>query len=188
MLEKAEIRAKYRRLRESFVASRPKGELESRLAAQLDRVLGQSGVWIGYRKAGSEADPSLAIQKHSKNKWAYPRVEGLQLRFFIPKDDSAWVKGSWGIMEPDPSKSKEIDLNDTAGVLVPGVVFDKKGGRVGSGKGFYDRALSHYRGVKVGVAYSVQIADELPREIHDVTMNHVVTELEIFSCEERVYS
>ena len=177
MLAKSEIRAKFRRLRDSFVANARPGELERSLSEQLSKVFGGTGdLWAGYQKASTEADPALAIQA-SQKKWAYPKVEGENIRFFVPSREDAWVKSSWGILEPDPKNSNEIQINDASGVLVPGLAFDRNGSRVGSGKGFYDRALKNYRGVKVGVSLSVQVSSEpLPREAFDVAMDYVVTE------------
>lgn len=190
MLAKSEVRAKYRRLRDSFVGSARPGELEQGLARQLQKVLTatvpgsvpNSALWIGYQKASTEADPSQAIQTSLNKKWAYPKVEGENLRFFVPRNDRAWVKSSWGIMEPDPASSNEIQIEDATGVLVPGLVFDRNGGRIGSGKGFYDRALKNYQGVKVGVALSVQVSDSpLPCEPFDVAMDVVVTEQSVIA-------
>jgi 5-formyltetrahydrofolate cyclo-ligase len=159
--------------------------LEQALSRQLLSVCGIGDLWVGYQKTSTEADPSVAIQNCQKN-WAYPKVEGESLRFFVPQNERSWVKSSWGILEPDPQLSKEINIEDASGVLVPGTAFDRNGGRVGSGKGFYDRALKNYQGVKVGVALSVQISDdELPREAFDVPMDIVVTEKAVIVVKER---
>ena len=63
--------------------------------------------------------------------------------------------------------------------LVPGIAFDRSGNRLGRGKGFYDRLLEGADGVKIGVAYDCQIADAIPSDIHDVSMDYVVTESQI---------
>ncbi|MEQ1877124.1 MAG: 5-formyltetrahydrofolate cyclo-ligase [Bdellovibrionia bacterium] len=184
MLAKSEVRAKFRRLRDEFVGAARPGELEQALATQLAKVLTAAGpstlpnsqTWVGYQRTSTEADPSVGIKKSNRN-WAYPKVDGDDLRFFVPRDERAWVKSSWGILEPDPSQSDEIQIEDASGVLVPGLVFDRNGTRIGSGKGFYDRALKNYQGVKVGVALSVQVSDKpLPSEPFDVAMDVVVTE------------
>ena len=63
--------------------------------------------------------------------------------------------------------------------LVPGIAFDRSGNRLGRGKGFYDMLLEGADGVKIGVAYDCQIADAIPSELHDVSMDYVVTESQI---------
>lgn len=82
--------------------------------------------------------------------------------------------GAYGILEPQgetPFSAADIDL-----VIVPGVAFTLSGGRLGRGKGYYDRYLSRvdFRGYKVGVCYPHQIVDFLPVEEHDVLMDWVV--------------
>jgi 5-formyltetrahydrofolate cyclo-ligase len=109
--------------------------------------------------------------------------------FYEPKESSKtglgqggtrWLKNSWGIWEPDPETAEKIDLNDCVGVLVPGVAFDRAGHRLGYGKGFYDRALATFRGLKVGVGFSMQVTSEtLPFDATDILMDLIVTDREI---------
>ena len=67
--------------------------------------------------------------------------------------------------------------------LVPGLVFDSKGGRLGRGKGYYDQALEHRRNsLKIGLAFEMQIIDEVPCDDHDVKLDFIVTEERIINC------
>ena len=68
---------------------------------------------------------------------------------------------------------KEIDL-----IIVPGVAFDRRGGRTGHGKGYYDKLLEHARldTPLVALAFECQMFDEIPMQEHDVFMDKVVTE------------
>ena len=62
-------------------------------------------------------------------------------------------------------------------VFVPGVAFDRKGSRLGMGKGYYDRFLPELKAIKIGIGLSAQIADfDLPVEEHDVALDYIVTE------------
>lgn len=87
------------------------------------------------------------------------------------------VEGPWRIMEPDSEETAtatELDL-----IVIPGVAFDRTGARLGHGGGHYDRVLARTAGdvpLKVGLAFSWQIVDRLPRGAHDVPMDLVVTE------------
>jgi 5-formyltetrahydrofolate cyclo-ligase len=139
--------------------------------------------WIGYKAFRNEADPSQAIFEASPFiRWVYPRVlSQTQLEFLEPTaSDALWMKSSWGIWEPSPQTSEKVSLENCVGVLVPGVAFDRKGFRLGYGKGHYDRALAGYKGLKVGVAFSHLISEsDLPHEGLDIPMDYVVTDSEI---------
>ncbi len=95
--------------------------------------------------------------------------------------------GRYGVPEP-PEGAKRVSLARSAVVVVPGVAFDRRGGRLGRGQGFYDRALRAARGEPrgegagpfvVGLAVSSQLLEEVPVESHDESMDAVVTEREI---------
>jgi 5-formyltetrahydrofolate cyclo-ligase len=91
--------------------------------------------------------------------------------------DRDLVEGTFGILEPREELrgiegEPEPDL-----ILVPGVAFDERGGRVGRGKGFYDRFLEGRDAVKVGIAFEAQILrKKLPLEAHDQLLDGLVTE------------
>ena len=61
-------------------------------------------------------------------------------------------------------------------MVVPSVAYDRKGNRLGRGKGFYDRFLKSTAAVKIGVGYEFQLFDELPTEPHDVGMDVIITQ------------
>lgn len=69
-------------------------------------------------------------------------------------------------------------------VLVPGVAFDARGGRLGRGAGFYDRFLSRpeCRAVKIGVGFETHVVSRVPMEGHDVAMDELATERGIVVC------
>ena len=61
-------------------------------------------------------------------------------------------------------------------MIIPGVAFDREGGRLGFGKGCYDAFLGSIDTFKVGLCYGVQLVDEVPTEEHDIKMDMIVTE------------
>ncbi len=139
-------------------------------------------LWVGSRGFNWEADPQGAILESAPYiNWAFPRIVEGSLSFFIPPAENAlWTKNAWGIWEPDIHQSEQVSIDKCVGVLVPGVAFDRFGHRLGYGKGFYDRALSSYNGLKAGVGFSMQVIEEaLPQEAFDVAMNFIVTDKEI---------
>jgi 5-formyltetrahydrofolate cyclo-ligase len=84
------------------------------------------------------------------------------------------VRGHFGIHEP-AAHCAGRELNRFDLVLVPGVAFDLRGGRLGRGKGFYDQLLARVRGTTCGVAFDEQIAAGIPVEPHDVRLNCLLT-------------
>lgn len=135
------------------------------------------GVAATYAALPDEVDPE-GLQAHKPQwKFAYPKVEGQDLRFFVPNQPSEMVVGGFGIKEPVPARSQEVSLSQCAVVLVPGVAFDRQGARLGYGKGFYDRALVSTKALKVGIGFAVQVSSEsLPVASTDVRMDWIVTE------------
>lgn len=83
------------------------------------------------------------------------------------------VPGYRGILEP---QGEAVPQNAIDVVMVPGVGFDRRGGRMGYGAGWYDRTLAGYSGWCIGVAFAMQVVDCLPIQAHDRLMNDVVTE------------
>jgi len=107
--------------------------------------------------------------------FVFPRVEGSSINFYPVSSLNDLKRGSFGIMEPingnkvDPLK---IDL-----VLVPGVVFDISGFRLGYGKGYFDRLIKGYPSMTtMGVCFEDFLVDALPRDPWDTQVDYIVTE------------
>lgn len=108
----------------------------------------------------------------------YPRVTGQGLEFVEAKGHAALVPGAFGILEPAGCRVVPVATLDL--IVVPGVAFDLQGGRLGYGKGFYDRALHRRGGGRlVGLCFEFQLVDQLPTETHDILMDLVITERRI---------
>jgi len=84
------------------------------------------------------------------------------------------VAGKFGVREP-ASSCAEIPLDRFNLILVPGLVFDLGGHRLGRGRGFYDRLLQMVSGIKCGVAYDFQLLENIPTEPHDAKVDFVLT-------------
>ena len=92
----------------------------------------------------------------------------------VKKSNGEHKIGKYGIIEVNSDivfNYNEIDI-----VLVPGVAFDKRGNRIGFGKGYYDRLLKKIGGVKIGLAYEFQIVPEFEKEAHDEGLDYICTE------------
>ncbi len=86
--------------------------------------------------------------------------------------------GPFGIMEPNPSKRKPRDVSRADMVVVPGIVWDVYGHRIGWGRGYYDRVLKKLwkETPSIGLAFDLQLIDEIPREQFDLPVKILVTE------------
>ncbi|MBN1670137.1 MAG: 5-formyltetrahydrofolate cyclo-ligase [Kiritimatiellae bacterium] len=81
---------------------------------------------------------------------------------------------------PEPSDKAWAPVDRVEFVVVPGVAFDRSGTRLGRGGGHYDRLLAECPGFKAGVAFEFQVLHEIPRAPHDVRMDAVVTEANVY--------
>jgi 5-formyltetrahydrofolate cyclo-ligase len=111
-----------------------------------------------------------------------PRTEeehaGKPRLVFLPVGDydRDLVEGAFGILEPREEAPAEPPPEPDL-ILVPGTAFDERGGRVGRGKGFYDRWLEGRAATRAGLCFDAQILrKKLPLEAHDQLLDAVVTE------------
>jgi 5-formyltetrahydrofolate cyclo-ligase len=90
--------------------------------------------------------------------------------------------GMYRILEPKVElrdvAAKRLTPTDLDLVMVPGVAFDRNGGRTGHGKGYYDKLLQHARkdAPLIAMSFECQLFEEIPAESHDIFMDKVVTE------------
>jgi 5-formyltetrahydrofolate cyclo-ligase len=96
------------------------------------------------------------------------------------------VPGYRGIPEPVKRllQTARLSPDKIDAAIVPGSVFDKSGGRLGYGGGYYDRFLAQDapRAFRIGLAYEMQVVDRVPLQQHDQLMDLVVTEDNIYDC------
>jgi 5-formyltetrahydrofolate cyclo-ligase len=102
-------------------------------------------------------------------------VENNNLTHFIYNDSVILTKNKWGIMEPLSGlsiKESRIDM-----VLVPLIVFDREGNRLGYGKGYYDKFLSLCKPncVKIGLSFLEPIKTVIPTEATDIKLNYCIS-------------
>ena len=131
---------------------------------------------LAYRAFSDEVRLEPLIDAMPFITWLTTRInpgKHLSLHAF----SSATVRNRFGILEP-PAEEPELDPGAVDMALVPGLVFDARGVRLGYGAGFYDRLLPTLRQdiLIIGVTCDALIVPELPSEAHDVRMTHLVTE------------
>jgi len=94
--------------------------------------------------------------------------------------------GMYKILEPKPElrtvSAKRVDVAELDLIMVPGVAFDRRGGRTGHGKGYYDKLLEHARPQTplIALAFECQLFDEIPMQPHDVFMDKLITEAAVY--------
>lgn len=133
---------------------------------------------VAYAAQRGEVDPAAAVAAALAGGATtyYPRLtaQGLEFRRAAPGE---LVPGALGIPEP-PADGEVLPAGGRgAVVLVPGVGFDREGGRLGHGQGWYDRGLGAVPyAVRVGLCLEQFLVDHVPRDSWDVTMHGVATE------------
>jgi 5-formyltetrahydrofolate cyclo-ligase len=187
-MNKAEMRGAMRR----FLGAMSDDELADR-SAKVARRLEESGAWIwmdillsflsmpreiatgGMIRAAREAGRSVAV----------PRIEAGDIRFLVmPPDSPLPPRDRWGIPVPDTAwPALEPARAGRILVAAPGLAFDRKGNRLGRGKGYYDRFLSRAREsgahcLVIGICFSEQLVEEVPHTETDQPVDGVVTEKE----------
>lgn len=111
---------------------------------------------------------SLEIGK----KVAVPKCIGNNIIFYYISSLDELEKGKFNILEPKTNK-KVMDFNDSI-CIIPAVAFDKGNNRIGYGKGFYDRFLKNYCGVKIGLAYRKCICEKIDNNINDIKIDKII--------------
>jgi 5-formyltetrahydrofolate cyclo-ligase len=133
------------------------------VVAELDR---EKRVVVPYCTVDSEGQKQLGL-------WHLQSIGELQ-------------PGMWNILEPPRERwieqGKQVRPDQLDVVIVPGVAFDKQGGRLGNGAGYYDRLLQKMRpdAVLAAVCYEAQLLPQVAMDTHDVFMDFIITERAIY--------
>jgi len=103
-----------------------------------------------------------------------PKIDRYNLKLFLITSFADLKKGKFDILEPKENLA-EIDKSEIDLFIVPGVVFDNRGNRIGKGKGYYDRLLQDIQAIKVGLTYDFQAQENIPFESHDQPVDYLIT-------------
>lgn len=117
-------------------------------------------------------EPDISPLMHEGKRVSLPAFNSNLGQYQAREAQGGLVHGRFGILEPSPTCAliKEMDV-----VLAPGVAFALDGTRLGRGQGFYDRLLADVKAVKIGVCFDWQMLTNIPRDVHDILMDHIVT-------------
>ncbi len=142
-----------------------------------------------YVDVRSEVRTRFAIEAalNSGKRVVVPYCVGDDLELFRLKAMTDLEIGTFGILEPLDRLRKlpnwKADVRELDLILIPGVAFDRHGGRLGHGKGYYDKLLRNARADTplVALAFECQLFPKIPTEKHDVFMDMVITEEGIYT-------
>jgi len=188
--EKKRLRKKIKDIYKTF----SKSEITEKSKKILDNLKSletwnNTNTLFAFLPLSDEVDTSCIIKEAltQGKKVAVPRINNNDIIFHyitsISKEE--FIKHDYGMYEP-LHKSESVNISDLDSskilILTPGMAFDKQCNRLGRGKSFYDRYLSEYgkNCIKAGIAFSFQIIENLPIEKHDVQLDFVITDKEIF--------
>lgn len=152
-------------------------------AAVVDLIPPEATIGL-YRADPGEAPASgyARFFLETGHRIALPRLTGLDapMRFRIHSDpfgETDLEEGYFGLMQP--AESAEEVTPDV--LIMPLVAFTDNGDRIGQGGGFYDKWLgAHPNTIRIGLAWDVQLVDELPIEPHDMRLTAVVTPTRLY--------
>ncbi len=136
-----------------------------------------SQIGAGFMPLKAELAPVYQVLLHAVPvSLAYPINKDGAMSFAIPDGmprGGIWLDKPYHEVKPD-------------WLFVPGLGFSLKGSRLGRGKGYYDRYLENSQAIKIGIAWSEQIIEQIPVESHDCHMDFIVTELFCWDVKQQV--
>ncbi len=177
MTGKSELRARFSAIRDSLP------DVSSDIVMKLrdNRYIKEADYLLLFSAIRSEIDVSSLISYAGKNtRIGYPRCipSEKRLDFCVCHDRDDLVEGFRGIKEPS-SSCRVISADEYTGrsvCIVPGLVFGRDMYRIGYGGGYYDRFLSGFPGIKIGVANSECIVDITEHDTFDIQCDIIITE------------
>lgn len=186
-ISKAEIRALARQQRRDLADKDRRSLAIARRFLELSQYAGAETVLVYMHIRDEVRTTDLVTQAlQTGKKVVVPYCVGDDLKLFLLADRAELSAGTLGIPEPKESlrsraerqvAPEELDL-----LAVPGLAFDRSGGRVGHGRGYFDRLLRHLRpdACSIGLAFECQLFDRVPMDSHDVPLDGIVTEERIY--------
>jgi 5-formyltetrahydrofolate cyclo-ligase len=187
-MTKAEIRRDILAIRDAERNREGKSRLiQERLLEQQEFEL--STTILSYIGVKSEVGTGLIVQEalRAGKRLAAPYVEGDRLLAAFIESPLELEPSRFGLLDPDEKvrgdPARRCDIGEVELFIVPGVAFDRAGGRLGHGKGYYDRMLAEAGiGARfLALAFECQLIPSVPMSARDVPMHRVITEKEVYS-------
>ena len=141
-------------------------------------IFSEAELILIYVSVGSETDTMNIIKyslSHGK-RVAVPLCIGYEMIFYEIKNINELIIGRFGIPTVDGGNNLIVKSFDNAVCVMPGLSFDRSGGRLGYGGGFYDRFLSKNKVKTVAFSYERCICDRIPQDTYDIKVDYLITE------------
>lgn len=168
---RAEVRQRKKAMTRSDIAQRSDALCRMVLDSEAYQT---AGTIYGYLPFNQEVDltPLLRQALADGKQVALPKCYGKVMRFILISDLSQVQSSAFGA--PEPLADHPLASDPAALVIVPGLVFDRLGYRIGYGGGYYDRFLAEEPNhPTLGLCYDFQLVDRLEAELHDVPVDTV---------------
>ena len=179
---KKTLRALYKEIRGGVNDRNTKNNSITEFVLSSEEYRNADSVFV-YWSVGSEVDTSVIIEKAlvDGKRVALPKCTDKDgnMSFYYIDALSSLVDGMYGIKEP-PTDIPADDFTMLSLCLVPALSFDTEGFRLGYGKGYYDRFLSLFSGVTMGLCYEECLCKSLPRDCYDKKVNYIITDDKIY--------
>lgn len=178
---KSEIRKEFLSIRRK-INSKDREILNSKIFDYIKQsdVYNQSNTILIYVSTDDEVDTRKLIEYSLKiGKQVYVPVTDYKthtMQFYSIRSIKELTICKHGIYEPVPTPEKLYNSAKNSLCIVPAIVFSRIGYRVGYGGGYYDRFLSKFNGISVGICYNQMICDSFVAESHDIAVNMLATE------------
>ena len=104
------------------------------------------------------------------------------MKFYKINSLSELSLGAFSVLEPNSLQEKYIEYGKYDVCIVPALSFDKRGFRLGYGKGYYDRFLKDFKGIKIGLCYEEFVTEILPKYETDIAVDMIITENKTILC------
>lgn len=184
LISKSELRRKVRKeieaVTHSEITSMSK-ELSSSLFSFLQKFqVIQKKLLVGaYAPISGEPVWNLAFDRGDQFDFAFPFASKAGEMFFAKAMfEDLEISSEFGTDLGVPKNKTEIVEPDV--LLIPGIAFSKTGERLGRGKGYFDRYLENYSGLKVGLCFEFQVKTFIPTDEHDMKCDWLITDKNIY--------
>ncbi len=185
--QKKQLRARAKMQRRSLVEE-TRQAYDKEITSVLMKKLCDEGVNTVLCYVSSELEPDttelIKMLLDAGKTVAVPRCEDRNgyMEFYCIKSLDELKTGEFGIMEPDIGICPRLNIDEAedfigkSACIVPGLLFDTEGYRIGYGKGYYDRYLSRFSGITIGICYDENVMNMLVRDDYDKAVDYIITQ------------
>lgn len=113
-----------------------------------------------------------------------PRIdmESKTMKIYPYTSHKDLVESKYGILEPQADQSKIVSEDIIDVVITPGVIFDKRGYRIGYGGGYYDKLFGRIGSnvLKIAIGFDMQVVNSVPTNQYDQKVDYLITETMVY--------